>query len=99
MTSRTPSIERGAPCDDGIVFPACYRDGWQDGYGACGWKLEVALSDPAIIACTAYTGKQVPTSVLVHDILDHLVSGFGLSGYRIFRRLSCSPLPPSSSVR
>ncbi|HEY5602933.1 MAG TPA: hypothetical protein VIM41_07495 [Gammaproteobacteria bacterium] len=65
----------------GIPFGLRYRSEWNDGYGAQGWKLDAALDDPAVIACTAYTGDKTPTSVLVHDILDHLVSGFSLSGY------------------
>ncbi len=64
-----------------IVFALTFRSEWQDGYGAQGWKLDLARNDPAVVACTAYTGDKTPTSVLVHDILDHLVSGFPLSGY------------------
>lgn len=58
-----------------------YRTEWQDGFGARGWKLDFATNDPMVIACTAYTGEKSPTSVLVHDILDHFVSGFPPSGY------------------
>jgi hypothetical protein len=65
----------------GIAFALTYHSEWQDGYGAQGWKLDLARNDPAVVACTAYTGEKTPTSVLVHDILDHLVSGFPLSGY------------------
>lgn len=63
-------------------IPVTYRDEWQDGFGARGWKLDAALQDTAVIASTAYTGEKVPTSVLVHDILDHLLCGFGFSGHR-----------------
>lgn len=59
-----------------------YRSEWHDGFGAQGWKLNVAMDDPKVIACTAYTGTKSPTSVLVHDILDHLVSGFWFSGFK-----------------
>lgn len=62
-------------------FDLIFRSEWQDGYGAQGWKLVMAMADPEVIACTAYTGSKTPTSVLVHDMLDHLVSGFRLSGY------------------
>ncbi len=57
-----------------------YRDEWNDGFGARGWKLEAAIADPDVIACTAHSGGKSPTSVIVHDILDHFVSGFALSG-------------------
>jgi hypothetical protein len=59
-----------------------YRSEWDDGYGAQGWKLDAAMRDGEVIACTAYTGGKVPTSVLVHDILDHWLCGFGASGHR-----------------
>jgi len=63
------------------LFDLTYHSEWQDGFGAQGWKLDVAINDPQVIACTAYTGNKTPTTVLVHDLLDHLVSGFWLSGY------------------
>ncbi len=59
-----------------------YRHEWQDGYGARGWKLNCALDDPNVIAATAETGCRINTSVLIHDILDHYISGFPLSGHR-----------------
>lgn len=65
----------------GTQFDVTYHSEWRDGYGAQGWKINVAMYDPEVIACTAYTGTKTPTSVLVHDILDHLVSGFWFSGY------------------
>ena len=65
-----------------LEFPLLYRSEWQDGYGAQGWKLDVAVKDRQVIACTSYTGQKSQTSVLIHDLLDHLVSGFWLSGYR-----------------
>ena len=70
------------PVSDRHEFPLVYRTEWQDGYGAQGWKLDVAVNDREVIACTSYTGQKSQTSVLVHDLLDHLVSGFWLSGYR-----------------
>ena len=63
-------------------IPVTYRDEWQDGFGARGWKLDTAMADSTVIASTAYTGENVPTSVLIHDILDHLLCGFGFSGHR-----------------
>ncbi len=65
-----------------LKIPVSYRDEWQDGLGARGWKLDRAIGDPVLIAVTAYTGEKVPTSVLIHDMLDHYISGFGLSGHR-----------------
>ena len=66
---------------NGTQFDVTYHSEWQDGYGAQGWKLNVTMHDPDVIACTPYPGNKTPTSVLVHDILDHLVCGFGLSGF------------------
>jgi len=63
-------------------IPVTYRGEWQDGFGARGWKLDTAMADSTVIASTAYTGENVPTSVLIHDILDHLLCGFGFSGHR-----------------
>jgi len=65
-----------------VPIPVSYQAEWQDGLGARGWKLDRGLDDPVVLAVTAYTGSKVPTSVLVHDILDHCISGFGLSGHR-----------------
>ena len=65
-----------------LEFPLIYRTEWQDGYGAQGWKLDIAVNDSEVIACSSYTGQKSQTSVLIHDLLDHLVSGFWLSGYR-----------------
>jgi hypothetical protein len=66
----------------GTCVPATYRCCWNDGFGARGWKLDAAIGDLAIIASTRETGDQIPTSVLIHDILDHLLSGFCISGHR-----------------
>jgi hypothetical protein len=65
-----------------VLVPMTYRTEWPDGFGARGWKLDAAIADRPVIASTSYTGEKVPTSVLVHDILDHFVSGFGFSGHR-----------------
>jgi len=66
----------------GVCVPVSYQKTWDDGFGARGWKLNVAYSDRAIIASTRETGDQIPTSVLIHDLLDHLLSGFDISGHR-----------------
>ncbi len=66
----------------GVCVPVSYQKIWEDGFGARGWKLDVASTDPAIIASTRETGGRIPTSVLIHDLLDHLLSGFEISGHR-----------------
>lgn len=65
-----------------VRVPVTYCAEWQDGYGARGWKLDAALDDPEVIAATAETGRRLPTSVLVHDILDHHLCGLALGGHR-----------------
>ncbi|MEO7481674.1 MAG: hypothetical protein ABIT70_13760 [Sulfuriferula sp.] len=64
------------------VVPVSYCLEWVDGFGARGWKLDVALDDPEVIAATSETGRLIPTSVLVHDILDHHLCGLPPSGHR-----------------
>jgi len=59
-----------------------YKKIWDDEYSSRGWKLEQAVGDPEIIAVTPYHPEKIATSVFVHDILDHSVSGFALSGHR-----------------
>jgi len=68
--------------DHGIRVGVRYEREWQDGFGARGWKLNHTLADPEIIASTRETGDRIPTSVFVHDVLDHLLSGFAPSGHR-----------------
>ena len=65
-----------------IAIDVSYRAEWPDGYGARGWKLDAALDDPEVIAATSETGLRLPTSVLVHDILDHHLCGLPLGGHR-----------------
>ncbi|MFN2348484.1 MAG: hypothetical protein ABR558_02765 [Thioalkalivibrio sp.] len=65
-----------------VTVGAHYERIWQDGFGARGWKLNHTLNDPEIIASTRETGNSIPTSVFVHDVLDHLFSGFAPSGHR-----------------
>lgn len=69
------------PSQSGVYVPLTYRAEWDDGFGAQGWKL-AEVDDRQVIACTSYTGEKSPTSVLVHDILDHQVSGLSFRGYR-----------------
>lgn len=59
-----------------------YMQSWNDGFGARGWKLDASIGDPHIIASTRETGQRINTSVFIHDILDHYLSGFGISGHR-----------------
>jgi hypothetical protein len=65
-----------------VRVPCLYRRTWQDGFGARGWKLAGTANDPEVIASTAATGERIPTSVFVHDILDHSLCGLGPSGHR-----------------
>lgn len=65
-----------------ISVPVTYQREWQDGFGARGWKLDVSIGEPSVIAATAEHGTRIPTSVLVHDILDHHLCGFGIGGHR-----------------
>jgi len=67
---------------DGVGVPVTYKKSWDDGFGARGWKVDATIGDPQIIASTRETGQQIKTSVFVHDILDHFLSGFGVSGHR-----------------
>lgn len=69
-------------CADGLRVPVSYRKAWNDGFGARGWKLDATIGDPEIIASTRETGERIHTSVFIHDILDHFLSGFGVSGHR-----------------
>lgn len=65
-----------------ISVPVTYQREWQDGFGARGWKLDVSIGESSVIAATAEHGTRIPTSVLVHDILDHHLCGFGIGGHR-----------------
>lgn len=67
---------------EGVCLPVTYQKSWDDGFGARGWKLDATIGDPQIIASTRETGQKINTSVFVHDILDHFLSGFGVSGHR-----------------
>jgi hypothetical protein len=69
--------------DEGSVqVPVTYKKVWDDGFGARGWKVDATIGDPEIIASTRETGQKINTSVFIHDILDHFLSGFGVSGHR-----------------
>lgn len=68
--------------DDKLSIPVTYKKSWDDGFAARGWKLDATIGDPQIIASTRETGENINTSVFVHDILDHFLSGFGVSGHR-----------------
>ncbi|WP_411293573.1 hypothetical protein, partial [Thiohalophilus sp.] len=87
--------------DEGVQVRVTYKKEWDDGFGARGWKLDATIGDPVIIASTRETGQCIPTSVFVHDILDHFLSGFGVSGHRseamalrqLYRRTGSDPRP------
>jgi len=84
-----------------VSIPVSYRASWSDGFGARGWKLNANLDDPQIIAATSDASGAIPTSVLVHDMLDHLLCGFVPSGHRaeamaleqLARRTGSDPTP------
>jgi hypothetical protein len=84
-----------------VTLPATYCSEWKDGYGVRGWKLDVSIGDPAVIVSTEETGRQIPTSVFVHDIVDHHLCGLPMSGHRneaialnlLAERTGSSPLP------
>jgi hypothetical protein len=84
-----------------VTLPATYCSEWNDGFGARGWKLDVSIGDPAVIASTEATGQRIPTSVFVHDILDHHLCGLPMSGHRneaialklLAERTGSSPVP------
>jgi len=65
-----------------VTVAMTFHDTWDDGLGARGWKLDANIDDPEIIAATSTPGDPIPTSVPVHDILDHLLCGFAPSGHR-----------------
>lgn len=89
-----------------VKLAATYKSEWDDGFGARGWKLDVAMNDPMVIASTAETGDRIPTSVLVHDMLDHHLCGLAMSGHRneaialtlLGIRTGTSPLPDFSQM-
>jgi hypothetical protein len=78
-----------------------YRAQWDDAFGARGWKLDGTETDPEVIAATPYPGEVIPTSVLIHDLLDHRLCGLTLSDYgdeamalvQLARRTGSDPTP------
>jgi len=86
---------------DKIIIPVTYNKSWDDGFGARGWKVDATIGDPQIIASTRETGQRIKTSVFIHDILDHFLSGYGVSGHRseamaliqLSKRTDASPEP------
>ncbi len=67
--------------DDCVQIQVTYKKVWDDEFGARGWKLNATIGDPEIIASTRETGQKISTSAFIHDILDHFLSGFGVSGH------------------
>lgn len=65
-----------------VNIPVTYMSSWNDGFGARGWKLDCSIGEPSVIAATAEAGQRIPTSVLVHDILDHHLCGVDIGGHR-----------------
>ncbi len=84
-----------------VSVPVSYRQHWNDGFGARGWKLGCSIGEPSVIAATAETGVKIGTSVLVHDLLDHHLCGVGIGGHRneaialhqLAERTGTDPLP------
>ena len=68
--------------DGNVHVAVTYKKIWDDDFAARGWKVNATIGDPEIIASTRETGKRINTSVFVHDILDHFLSGFAVSGHR-----------------
>ncbi len=91
---------------DKIHIPVTYKKSWDDGFAARGWKVNITIGDPQIIASTRETGPQINTSVFVHDILDHFLSGFGVSGHKseamaliqLSKRTGSSPEPDYKQI-
>lgn len=89
-----------------IRLAVTYKKSWDDGFGARGWKVDASIGDPQIIASTRETGQRINTSVFVHDILDHYLSGFGISGHRseamaliqLSKRTGASPTPDYKQI-
>jgi len=65
-----------------VNIPVTYNSSWNDGFGARGWKLDCSIGEPSVIAATAEAGQRIPTSVLIHDILDHHLCGVDIGGHR-----------------
>lgn len=77
-----PTGTNAATDAPGVILPARYAESWADGFGVRGWKLDLPGQGDDVIAATPFTGERIPTSVFVHDIVDHYLCGFALSGYR-----------------
>lgn len=84
-----------------VHIPVTYMSSWNDGFGARGWKLDCSIGEPSVIAATAEAGQRIPTSVLVHDMLDHHLCGVDIGGHRneavaliqLQKRTGSDPLP------
>ena len=89
-----------------VVVPALYAEQWDDGFGARGWKLDVPDLGADVIAATPYTGERIATSVFVHDLVDHHLCGFRLSGYldeagaliQLAERTGSDPVPDFQQI-
>ena len=65
-----------------VKIPVTYKHRWDDDFGARGWKLDCSIQEPSVIAATAEAGQNIPTSVLIHDMLDHHLCGVDIGGHR-----------------
>jgi len=66
----------------GVRIPVTYMERWDDEFCARGWKLDCSIHENSVIASTADAGTRIPTSVLIHDILDHRLCGVDIGGHR-----------------
>jgi hypothetical protein len=89
-----------------VQMPVTYMASWNDGFGARGWKLDCSIGEPSVIAATAEAGQRIPTSVLVHDIVDHHLCGVDIGGHRneavaliqLQKRTGSDPLPDFTQI-
>ena len=92
--------------DGSVHIPVTYKKTWDDDFAVRGWKVNATIGAPEIIASTRETGQRINTSVFVHDILDHFLSGFGVSGHRseamaliqLARRTCSDPRPDYEQI-
>lgn len=58
-----------------------YKDSWPDSYGVSGWRLCDSEGRFPAFPSSAAVGTASPTSVPIHDVLDHWTCGFGWHTY------------------
>ena len=106
MQTLMPVTDLPFPTPDPVMVPAIYARQWDDGFGARGWKLDVPGAGADVIAATPYPGERILTSVFVHDLVDHHLCGFRLSGYldeagaliQLAQRTGSDPVPDFQQI-